>query len=85
VGQVEEIVRRMRAELGGDATVVATGGWAELILDECHCFDHYDPLLTLEGLRIIHERNRVPDTAEDPKPKAPASQVRRRDMGQDSL
>jgi len=58
VGQVEEMVRRIRAELGGSATVVATGGWAELILGECRCFDHYDPLLTLEGLRIIHERNR---------------------------
>lgn len=58
VGQVEEMVRRIRGELGGSATVVATGGWAELILSECRCFDHYDPLLTLEGLRIIHERNR---------------------------
>ena len=59
-GQVEEIVRRMRAELGGRANVVATGGWAELIVEECRCFDHLDPLLTLEGLRIIHERNRMP-------------------------
>lgn len=58
VGQVEEMVRRIRAELGGRATVVATGGWAELIYGECRCVDHYDPLLTLEGLRIIHERNR---------------------------
>jgi len=64
VGQVEEIVRRMRAELGGSATVVATGGWAEVVLEECRCFDHYDPLLTLEGLRLIYERNRAPDTAE---------------------
>ncbi len=59
VGQVDEIVRRMRAELGGHATTIATGGWAELIVDECPCFDHLDPLLTLEGLRIIHDRNRV--------------------------
>lgn len=58
VGQVDEIVRRMRAELGGRATTTATGGWAELIVDECRCFDHLDPLLTLEGLRIIHDRNR---------------------------
>jgi len=59
VGQVDEIVRRMRAELGGHATTIATGGWAELIVDECRCFDALDPLLTLEGLRIIHDRNRV--------------------------
>lgn len=70
VGQVEEIIRRMRTELGGEATVVATGGWAEIILGECHCFDHYDPLLTLEGLRLIHERNRA-EAAEPPA--APAS------------
>jgi type III pantothenate kinase len=63
VGQVEELVRRIRGELGGTATVVATGGWAELVLGECRCFDHHDPLLTLEGLRIIHERNRAPDAA----------------------
>ncbi|MDQ7820040.1 MAG: type III pantothenate kinase [Armatimonadota bacterium] len=58
VGQVEEIIRRMRAELGAPAVVVATGGWAELIADECRSIDHLDPLLTLEGLRLIHERNR---------------------------
>ena len=61
VGQVEEIVRRIRAELGGHAVTVATGGWAELIVDDCRCFDHLDPLLTLEGLRIIDERNRTAD------------------------
>ncbi|MDQ7843486.1 MAG: type III pantothenate kinase [Armatimonadota bacterium] len=72
VGQVEEIVRRMKAELGGSATVVATGGWAEVVLEECRCFDHYDPLLTLEGLRIIYERNRVPEAARPPAaPAAP--------------
>ena len=63
VGQVEEIVRRIRAELGVQAVTVATGGWAELIVDDCRCFDHLDPLLTLEGLRIIHERNRTADVS----------------------
>jgi len=85
VGQVEEIVRRMRAELGGSATVVATGGWAEVILDECRGIDHYDPLLTLEGLRLIYERNRVQDTAEAAGAKAaPVAPPGRRDAGQDS-
>jgi len=73
VGQVEEMVRRIRAELGGSATVVATGGWADLILGECRCFDHHDPLLTLEGLRIIHERNRSPEAPMPQEPKVPAS------------
>ena len=73
VGQVEEMVRRIRAELGGSATVVATGGWAELVLGECRCFDHHDPLLSLEGLRIIHERNRVHGGAAPQEPKVQAS------------
>lgn len=60
VGQVEEIIRRIRHELGGRAVTIATGGWAELIIGECRCFDHHDPLLTLEGLRLIHDRNRQP-------------------------
>lgn len=84
VGQVEEIVRRMREELGGKAIVVATGGWAELILKECGCFDHHDPLLTLEGLRIIHERNRGPEAAEPEVQKVPAAKRGRNDSGQDS-
>lgn len=58
-GLVDGIVERMREELGGRATVVATGGFAELIGSECRCVDHVDPLLTLEGLRIIYERNTV--------------------------
>lgn len=58
VGQVEELISRTRQELGGRAVTVATGGWAELIVGECRSFDHLDPMLTLEGLRIIHERNR---------------------------
>jgi type III pantothenate kinase len=73
VGQVEELVRRIRGELGGTATVVATGGWAELVLGECRCFDHHDPLLTLEGLRIIHDRNRAPDAAPSQEPRVQAS------------
>lgn len=64
VGQVEEIIGRMLRELGGRATTVATGGWAELVIGECRCFDHHDPLLTLDGLRIIHERNRALDSAQ---------------------
>ncbi len=58
VGQVEEIVGRMQRELGERAAVVATGGYAEQIGPECRCVDHIDPLLGLEGLRILYERNR---------------------------
>ncbi len=54
---VEGVVARMRAELGGKASVVATGGLAQLLLTESTAVDHVDPLLTLTGLRILFERN----------------------------
>lgn len=57
IGQVEGIVKRMQAEIGGRAVVVATGGLAGLIAPEVSCIDKVDPLLTLEGLRIVYERN----------------------------
>ena len=57
---VDGLIERMRRELGGTAAVVATGGFAELIAPECRCVDHIDPLLPLEGLRILYERNTGP-------------------------
>jgi type III pantothenate kinase len=58
VGLVDDIVRRIREELGGPAATVATGGWADLVMPECKCITHHDPLLVLEGLRLIYERSR---------------------------
>jgi type III pantothenate kinase len=57
-GQVDGIVGRMRAELGDTAPVIATGGLAELIAPHSATIERVDPLLTLEGLRLIWELNR---------------------------
>ena len=56
-GQVDGIVRRIRAEIGDSAPVVATGGLAELIAPHAETIDRVDPLLTLEGLRLVWDRN----------------------------
>ncbi|OPZ62338.1 MAG: Type III pantothenate kinase [Firmicutes bacterium ADurb.Bin506] len=56
-GQVDAIVRRIKGELGADAKVVATGGLAEMIAGESSEIDLVNPYLTLEGLRMIWERN----------------------------
>ncbi len=57
VGMVEGLVRRMGDELGGNALCVATGGLADVIAPETPLIHHVDPDLTLNGLRIVWERN----------------------------
>jgi type III pantothenate kinase len=59
-GQVDGIVRRLIADLGvdvDDVTVVVTGSFPEAVVAECETITDRDPFLTLEGLRLVHERN----------------------------
>jgi type III pantothenate kinase len=58
VGLIDGILERMIPELGSTTTVVATGGYASLIGTGTHRIKHIDPNLTLDGLRLIHERNK---------------------------
>jgi type III pantothenate kinase len=58
VGLIEGMVARFKRELGGQARVIATGGWAERLAKETRVFDAVDPNLTLTGLRLIHEMQR---------------------------
>jgi len=59
VGEVDYIVRRMKKEMKDDnIKVIATGGLARLIASESETIDEINGLLTLEGLRIIYERNK---------------------------
>jgi type III pantothenate kinase len=58
--QVEGLVARMIAELGvprDDVTVISTGHLAPLVADDCDCFSVHSPWLTLQGLRLVFERN----------------------------
>ena len=59
VGQVDYIVRKMKAEIGGSEhiRVIATGGLSRMIASETSTIDIIDGLLTLKGLRLLYERN----------------------------
>ena len=57
-GQVDGIVDAIRRELGDDAPAIATGGLADLIAPHARTISKVDPFLTLDGLRIVWNRNR---------------------------
>ena len=59
VGQIDEIVRRIKEEMGCEMKVIATGGLAKMIAKESATIDKIDHFLTLTGLRALYERNQV--------------------------
>ncbi len=56
-GQVDGLVDRIIGEIGPVTAVVATGGLASVVIGESETITHHDPHLTLNGLRMVFERN----------------------------
>jgi len=55
---IEGLIDRMRKEIGGQVKVIATGGLSEKMGTHTDYFDVIDPMLTLNGLRLIMDRQR---------------------------
>ena len=60
VGMIEGLVTRIRAEFGAELPVIATGGLAPLFAEGTMMIRTIDPDLTLDGLRLLADRNPVP-------------------------
>ena len=58
LGQMDGIIRRMREELGGKAYVIVTGGLGNMMSADSINVDVVEPFLTLEGLRLLYDRNK---------------------------
>lgn len=59
IGQTEYIIKKVKEETGiADMKVVATGGLGRTIADETDAIDIYDSSLTLDGLRLVYDKNR---------------------------
>lgn len=54
---VDGLIGRVQAEGGSPARVIATGGFAPLLARHCRRIDEVDEFLTLDGLRLIYQRN----------------------------
>nr|WP_294557622.1 type III pantothenate kinase [uncultured Rhodopila sp.] len=60
VGLIEGLLARIKTEFGGPMKVIATGGLAPLFAEGTLMIDHIEPDLTLDGLRMLAERNPAP-------------------------
>jgi type III pantothenate kinase len=59
IGLVDGIIERIIAELGEQPHIVGTGGLAHMIAEDSRYINEIDDMLTLDGLRILFERNRA--------------------------
>jgi type III pantothenate kinase len=60
VGLIEGLVARIKAEYGAAMKVIATGGLAPLFAEGTLVIERIEPDLTLDGLRLLAERNPAP-------------------------
>jgi type III pantothenate kinase len=76
VGLVDSILDRMIAELGTETKCVATGGLAQLIARESRYITEVNEGLTLEGLRLIYDRNHAAERTRSGRGAAAAEATR---------
>lgn len=59
IGLISNIIKEISKELGEDIHIVATGSFASQIYPDIEAIEYLEPFLVLEGLRIIHDRNKA--------------------------